>query len=229
MSSIDWFNFENKDRDFPFYNKNPHLPKWGWLVLFILVPFGLLLTISENILISILSCAILVVPVLYFLKWDYKAIFQKPSWRDVALAIALCIGYFIYAIIMSMLLEHFAIIGGDLVGETTVSLMSIPPLFFSLMTEEFVKFIPFMFFLRVFFKYSDNRKLSVISSMILVMIFFASLHAYNFNMFIFALFIQGLGSIFEFIGYIKTKNILVSYITHLCTDLFIYLVVILGI
>ncbi len=229
MLGIDWFNFENKNRDFPFYNNNPHVPKWGWLVLFLLVPFGLLLTISENILISILSCAILVVPVLYFLKWDYKAIFQKPSWRDVALAIALCIGYFIYAIIMSMLLEQFAIIGGDLVGETTVSLMSILPLFFSLMTEEFVKFIPFMFFMRVFFKYSDNRKLSVISSMILVMIFFASLHAYNFNMFIFALFIQGFGSIFEFIGYIKTKNILVSYITHLCTDLFIYLVVILGI
>ena len=60
------------------------------------------------------------------------------------------------------------------------------------------------------------------------MIFFASLHAYNFKMFIFAIFVQGFGSIFEFIGYIKTKNIFVSYITHLCTDIFIYSIVILG-
>lgn len=78
------------------------------------------------------------------------------------------------------------------------------------------------FFLRIFYKYSDNRKFSVISSVILVMIFFASLHALNFKMFLFALAIQGFGSIFEYIGYIKTKNILISYTTHICTDLFIY-------
>ena len=47
-------------------------------------------------------------------------------------------------------------------------------------------------------------------------------------MFLFALAIQGFGSIFEFIGYIKTKNILISYITHLCTDIFIYSIVIIG-
>lgn len=64
--------------------------------------------------------------------------------------------------------------------------------------------------------------------MILVMVFFATLHAFNFNMLIFALFIQGFGSIFEFIGYIKTKNILISYITHLCTDAFIFAMALLG-
>lgn len=219
----DRFNFENKDLDFPFYNKNPHVPKWGWLVLFLVLPLALLLAISENIPILIFSCLIIIVPVLYFLKWDYKAIFQKPTLRDIALALGLCVGYLIYASVMGLLLEQFGIFGAGMGDSTPVSLISIPPLFFSLMVEEFIKFIPFMFFLRVFYKYSHNRKLSVIFSMILVMIFFASLHAYTFNMLIFAIFVQGFGSIFEFIGYTKTKNIMVSYITHLCTDVLIYI------
>lgn len=228
MSNVDWFNFENKDLDFPFYRKNPHVPKWGWIVLFIACPLGLILTASSRLHITILACIVLIVPVLYFLKWDYGAIFQKPSLKDVGLAVVLFVGYLVYAIVLGMLLENFGIVGGDLIEESSMSLMSIPPLIFSLMGEEFIKFIPFMFFLRVSYKYSDNRKLSVILSMILVMLFFATLHAFSWNMLLFAIFIQGFGSIFEFIGYIKTKNILVSYITHFFTDFFIYLIVLFG-
>ena len=228
MSNIDWFKFENKDLDFPFYKKNPHIPKWGWIVLFIATFVGLILSVSSNILISVLSCLVLIVPVLYFLKWDYKAIFQIPKAKDVALAVALFVGYIAYSLIISIVLENFGIVSEGIIDSTTVSVMSLIPLVFSLMSEEFVKFIPFMFLLRLSYKFSDNRKLSVIISVILIMIFFASLHAYNFKMFIFAIFVQGFGSIFEFIGYIKTKNIFVSYITHLCTDIFIYSIVILG-
>lgn len=99
---------------------------------------------------------------------------------------------------------------------------------FSLMGEEFLKFIPFMFFLRVIYKYSKNRKVSVIISVAIIMVMFACLHAYNPIMLIFALFIQGFGSIFEFYGYIKTKNILISYITHLLTDWFVFILMLLG-
>ena len=99
---------------------------------------------------------------------------------------------------------------------------------FSVLGEEFIKFIPFMFFLRVIYKYSNNRKLSVIISVALVMLMFASIHAYNPIMFLFALCIQGFGSIFEFYGYIKTKNIMVSYLCHLLTDEFIFIIALLG-
>lgn len=44
---------------------------------------------SPHLHIAILSCIVLIVPVLHFLKWDYKAIFQKPKPKDVALAVAL--------------------------------------------------------------------------------------------------------------------------------------------
>lgn len=229
MSEISWFNFENKDLDFPIYKKNPHVPKWGWIVLLIAMLAGFIFMIGTSIFAALLSMLIILIPLLYFLKWDYKAIFQKPKAKDIGLAVALFVGYIIYSLLMGTALEYLGIAGGDLVDYATMTWMSIPPLFFSLMSEELIKFIPFMFFMRVIYKYSNNRKLSVIVSMIIVMIFFASLHALDFNMFLFAIFIQGLGSIFEFIGYIKTKNILISYITHLCTDVFIFILIILGV
>lgn len=228
METVDWFKFEDNDRDFPFYKKNPHIPKWGWIVLFIALVMGLILMMSPHLHIAILSCIVLIVPVLYFLKWDYKAIFQKPKPKDVALAVALFLGYIVYALAMSTLLEHFGIMGGELIEENSITVMTLITSVFSLMSEEFIKFIPFVFFLRLCFKFSNNRKLSIIVSVALVMVIFASLHAYTFNMFLFALCIQGFGSIFEFIGYIKTKNILISYITHFCTDALIFSLAILG-
>ena len=96
------------------------------------------------------------------------------------------------------------------------------------MGEELIKFIPFIFFLRLFYKYSNNRKLSVVVSMILVMAFFGLLHAMDTKSILSVLLLQGAGSIFEFYGYIKTKNILISYITHLCTDVFLFILIIMG-
>lgn len=227
MTEIDWFKFENKDKDFPFYNKNPYIPKWGWIVLLIALIIGLTLSLSFNIIYVILSCIVLIVPVLYFLKWDYKAIFQKPSFKDILLAIGLFIGYIIYALILGIILQNIGLNGAKLAPDT-VSIMTFVSLAFKLMSEEFVKFIPFMFFLRLCYKFSNKRKLSTIISIAIVMVFFAFLHSANLITFLFALCVQGVGSIFEFIGYIKTKNILVSYITHLCTDVFIFLMPLLG-
>ena len=129
---------------------------------------------------------------------------------------------------MSTILEQFGIVSSGTIEIGSVNIMRIFTSVFSLMGEEFIKFIPFIFFLRVIYKYTNNRKLGVVISVALVMMMFAAMHAYSVVMFIFALFIQGFGSIFEFIGYIKTKNILVSYITHLCTDVFIFLLVLFG-
>lgn len=144
MSNIDWFNFENRELDFPIYKKNPHISKKGWIILFMSLFVGLICAMSSKLHISILSCIILILPLLYFLKWDYGAIFQRPKAKDIALAVLLFVGYMIYAILMSMFLENFGLVGGELISD--VSLSDIPPLFFSIMSEEMVKFIPFIFF-----------------------------------------------------------------------------------
>ncbi len=228
MAETDWFKFEDKDYDFPFYNKNPYIPKWGWIVLFFVFLIGFILSISDKIHFAILGCVVLIVPVLYFLKWDYNAIFRIPSRRDVILVVALFAGYMVYSIAMGAILDQFGIVSSGTVNPESFNVMTIALMIFSVLGEEFIKFIPFMFFLRVIYKYSNNRKLSVILSIALILIMFGSMHVHNPTMLIFALCIQGFGSIFEFYGYIKTKNILVPYLCHLITDEFIIIITMLG-
>ena len=229
MTALDRFKFEDGDFDFPFYNKNPHIPKWGWVVLFIVWFMGFFLAVSDKLHFALMGCIVLIVPVLYFLKWDYKAIFRKPSRRDLLLVVALFAGYMIYSLAIGMVLEQIGIVSSGTVDPTSVGAMILVITVFNVLGEEFIKFIPFMFLLRVIYKYSNNRKLSVIISVALILIMFASMHAFNPIMFIFALFIQGFGSIFEFYGYIKTKNVLVSFLCHLLTDEFIFMLMLLGI
>ena len=230
MSNVDYINFENKNLDFPIYKKNPHVSKLGWFVLFFASIFGFLIQgfSGSELLDGIMFMAIILIPLLYFLNWDYKAIFQKPKSKEIALAIALFVGYIIYAGLMSNALDYFSMNSTPTIEENAITAMSLIPLVFSLMGEELIKFIPFIFFLRLFYKYSNNRKLSIIASMILVMVFFGFLHVMDVESIVGSLLLQGAGSIFEFYGYIKTKNILISYITHLCTDVFIFIIIILG-
>ena len=190
---------------------------------------GFFLAVSDKLHFALMGCIVLIVPVLYFLKWDYKAIFRKPSRRDLLLVVALFAGYMIYSLAIGMVLEQIGIVSSGTVDPTSVGAMIPVITVFNVLGEEFIKFIPFMFLLRVIYKYSNNRKLSVIISVALIMIMFASMHAFNPIMFIFALFIQGFGSIFEFYGYIKTKNVLVSFLCHLLTDEFIFMLMLLGI
>lgn len=230
MSNIDYFKFENKDLDFPVYDKNPHIPKRGWIVLLIAMFVGFMMQgFTDNEMIdAILFCVIVLIPLLYYLKWDYKALFQKPKAKEVGLAVALFIGYLIYSLVVGSALDYFSLTGTSTIEGVTLTFANIPPLLFSLMGEELIKLIPFLFFLRLFFKFSNNRKLSIVAAMILVMVFFAMLHLMDLKSLPSVLLIQGLGSIFEFYGYIKTKNVFVSYITHLLTDVFIFTLVILG-
>ena len=231
MSVISWFKFENKDLDFPAYNNNPHIPKIGWFVLLFAVILGILTPgLTDNEMLNgILGCVIILVPLLYYLKWDYKAIFQKPKAREVGLALALFAGYIIYSTVVGFGLEYFSLVGTSTVDEAALTFMNIPPLVFSLMCEELIKLIPFLLLLRVFYKYSNNRKLSVIASMFLVMIFFGCLHLMDLNSLPSVILMQGFGSIFEFYGYIKTKNLFIPYITHLTTDVFLFLLIIFNV
>ena len=230
MTVIDRFKFEDEGYDFPFYNKNPYIPKWGWVVLFVAFIVGTILAvITQKLPLIILGCIVFIVPVLYFLKWDYKAIFRMPSRKDLVLIVALFVGYIVYGMVMEMILKQFGIVSPGPMDSNSITVMTLITSIFSLMGEEFLKFIPFIFLLRVLYKFSNNRKLSVIISVAIIMVMFACFHAYNPTMLIFALFVQGFGSIFEFYGYIKTKNLLVPYLTHLLTDEIIFIIVLLGI
>ena len=125
MAETDRFKFEDKDYDFPFYNKNPYIPKWGWVVLFFAFIIGFILSISPKLHFAIFGCVLLIVPVLYFLKWDYNAIFRMPSLRNIVLVVALFAGYLIYAFAMDIILSQFGIVTSGTVDPEAIDVMSL--------------------------------------------------------------------------------------------------------
>ena len=158
---VDYFNFENKDLDFPFYNNNPKISKLKWLLLFVVLFIGLILQglFRSQTLGGIIGLALILVVLFYTLDWDYKKIFQKPSRNDILLAIGLFISYIIYAIVMTNILDYFALssTSSNPLG-ITITLDSTIALFPALMIEELLKFIPFSLLLTVLYKFTNNRK-----------------------------------------------------------------------
>ena len=229
----EFFKFEDTSRDFPYYKHNPKRSKTAWIVLLASIPISFLVYgvvgIESEMIGSILFALTLLVPLMYFSNWDFSLLFHKPTKGEIKLAVLLFIGYLIYAIAVGEVLE---VIGqastatGDYLGVTWEMLFA---LVFSMLAEELVKFIPLMLFMRIVYKYTNNRKLAIVVSTAIVLVFFGLLH-YDPEVtpLLSVLVIQGFGSIFELYGYIKTKNVFVPYLCHLLTDAIIFLMMLIG-
>ena len=195
----------DEERDFPYYRHNPRISKGAWFVLLLLIPLsyiGYILFSFDELLSSIIFCMVLLIPLLYFSNWDYKLIFHKPTKNEIILAVLMFVIYVVYSIAMASALEMFNLLPVD---ETPLNLniISLVSLFFSMMGEELLKFIPLMFFMRHF----DPSSTSIASVLLL----------------------QGVGSLVEMYGYAKTKNLFVPYMSHLFTDAFSFILIMLGI
>jgi membrane protease YdiL (CAAX protease family) len=225
----------DESRDFPFYMHNPRISVGGWLVLLLSVPISFLaygiVGLESELIGSVLFCFIMLIPLLYFSKWDYSLIFRKPTKNEIVLAILLFAGYMIYSICVGSVLDIFGLAGAPISTpeELGVTVESTVGLIFSMMAEELLKFIPLMFFMRLIYKFTENLKLSVSISVAIVLAVFGLLHYMPpMNTLVSVLLLQGLGSFFEMYGYIKTKNLFVPYISHLLTDLISFIIILWG-
>ena len=108
------------------------------------------------------------------------------------------------------------------------SILTVVDLIFSIMGEELIKLIPLLFLMKIAYKISNNRKISIIIPMLIVMILFGALHVVEYNNLLISVVIIGFGSIFEMFAYLKTKNLWISYLTHLLTDLILLGLAIAG-
>ena len=214
---------------------NPRISVGGWLVLLLSVPISFLaysiVGLESELIGSVLFCFIMLIPLLYFSKWDYSLIFRKPTKNEIVLAILLFAGYMIYCISVGSVLDIFGLAGAPISTpeELGVTVESTVGLIFSMMAEELLKFIPLMFFMRLIYKFTENLKLSVSISVAIVLVVFGLLHYMPpMNTLVSVLLLQGLGSFFEMYGYIKTKNLFVPYISHLLTDLISFIIILVG-
>lgn len=229
----DVFRFEDKGKDFPFYRDNPKISIAKWILLLVCLPIAYIsyfyISGYNETLGALLLCFLLLIPVLYVSNWNYKLLFQKPNLKDIALIIGLFIAYFIYAEIMGYILAVYGLnIPSTPNYSTYYTWESLFALIFSMMGEELFKFIPFIFLLKIFFNFTNNRKFSIVLSAILTLIIFGLVHYAPDTTLISVILIQGFGSAFMLFAYLKTKNLFVSYLCHLLTDMFVIFLALMG-
>ena len=97
------------------------------------------------------------------------------------------------------------------------------------MGEELFKVIAFLIAMFLIYRITKNRKVSMIIGVLAALLAFGALHYYSYSgNWPQIIFIIGIGSLFYFYAYLKTKNVMVSYIVHLLIDGIIFVCAILA-
>ena len=232
----DFFKFEEKDLDFPFYNGHPLLSTKDWSILvlgaivYVAIVFGVFNFIPgfedlPSMAMALIHFLVLFLPVLYCCRGKIGLIFKKPKLKDLKVIVLCIVLYFIFSIVIRALMSLIfgmpgasAATGASASGEVALQIIS---MLIGLMAEELVKVISLIVFMALIFKFTADRKNSMIVGIILCCIFFGLIHlnAYDFNV-VYCLLGVGLGCIIHLYPYLKTKNIVNSYLTHIAIDLF---------
>lgn len=237
----DFFKFEDNDLDFPLYNGKPNASLMGWLLL--LAGFILHIAFSLGlwnyipgvqywaILTPIVPTLILLIPLAYCCGGNLGLIFQIPKLKDMKVVFICIIAYFAFTLTVSMILRIFGIVGTpNPLGEVAVSAPGfvVILLVVSLVGEELFKLTSMLMVMAVVYRFTKDRKTSMIVGLSCCCVIFGLIHlsTYNYNV-VQCLAMIGLGCAIHMFPYLKTKNLTNSYLTHLLMDLLIFVPVML--
>lgn len=221
-----FFKFEDNNLDFPFYKDNPKLSIGLWFVLAIIIIAEIILAFNSNLLdIQFRRVLDFLIPFIGFgivASWKFNLIFKKPHKKDITLIIKLLILQIIFSIVLDILLSS----GLQITAQANPAANDLGSLVFwiifplKILGEELFKIILFLILLYGVYKYTDNRKLSIIIATTFTLIVFGLIHFPVYKSIISVLVLQGFVFIFPMIGYLKTKNILIPFLIHLLFNLF---------
>ena len=226
------FKFLDDGIDVPFYNDVPKLSTFDWLIVLasVLLIIGYLTIIPiPNDYLPIAVFLTSIIPALYICKGDYSLFFKKLRLKDIGLIILCIIALFLYTMVIGLIFSPAGMAGHAGLSES-ITIMTIINLIFQVMGEEFFKVFILLLAMYVIYKLTGNRSISIIIGLIASMIIFGLVHynAYD-GRILQILLIQGLGSIFVYFAYLKTKNIWVTYLAHLIQDLIPVVLVLLNV
>lgn len=231
---------ENKTKvinpDFPFYNDNPIIEPWGILLFTAVVIW---MTISTFIEIEypgysgpIIFCALPLAVFLIAARGKMSLIVKKFKAMDFVRIIVTLILQFIFVIGITFARNVFlhaeptanSIIDADM-NATFWGLILV-----QLFGEELYKLLTFLIVLILIYKLTKKRMLSVVVGTVVMLFVFAAAHAtaYDFN-WSQILINQGIATFFCFYNYIKSKNILTSYIQHVLLDAIPFIMAMAGV
>ncbi len=225
---VDYFKFENHDEDLPFYTGETELSLKGALLLFVclilfVVPIVFPIPMGDFEF-SLFLCLVLLLPTIYLLRGHLNLLFKKIKLSDFNIIILCVFLSMAYSFAMLYILSKLGIASFAPVEEALgVDLISIISMFIQLMGEELFKILMVLLVMFVLYRFSHNRKVSLVISLFISMLCFGLVHGGFYGGFLQVFLIQGLGSIFNFYAYLKTRNIMVSYAAHLIFDLLLTL------
>lgn len=219
------FKFLDDGIDFPFYNDVPKLSTGDWsivLISVILVIIAIFLFSSNPTLKSVMIFLVTIIPALYICKRDYGLFFKRIRLKDIKTIILCYIGYMVYVVlagIFFMSIHYHMADNGILPMAEHLSATFIVTIFLQLMGEEFLKIFLLLLIMYAVYKSTGNRDMSICIGIVGTLFIFGMAHysAYS-GRILQILLIQGCGSIFHLYAYMKTKNVVVSYILHLMID-----------
>ncbi len=223
----DLFFWERQGLDFPLYNDET-LGLWQPLLL-IASSLGVLLSLSflpdSRTIKTVAMFLGTLVPYLIVARGDIGTIIKKPRLGDIPLVIVMLVLTIAYSFGMALLLMKLGIEiqPNAVVGETRDATF-FAFMLFQLFGEEMIKLNLFLGALVLVFRRTGDRKKSIVVAIVITLFIFgiAHLRAYNGSL-AQVLLIQGVGSIFDLFLYLRTKNIMTSYVMHVLQD-FMFLV-----
>ncbi len=225
---VDYFKFENHDEDLPFYTGETKLSLTGALLLFVcLILFAVPIVFPIPMTdwqFSLFLCFILLLPTIYLLRGHLNLLFKTRRPGDLKIVLICVVLSLAYSFVMLYILSKIGITSTEPLEETlAIDLVTVISMMFQLMGEELFKILTFLLSMFVLYRFSHNRKVSLVISLIVAMTAFGLMHGGFYGGFLQVFLIQGLGSIFDFYAYLKTRNIFVSYMAHVIFDLLLTL------
>ena len=231
MENSQYFNFEEENTDFPFYkNENFFSKKMGLPLLISVLLFIFLITgpvkfpnFQEQVILFLVT----IIPVLYVMIEQRDIFFKTPKKEDIHTLIVSYFGIFLLLFIIMAILQLAglsSLITHQSFAPELLNIWGYIFEFIQIIGEELFRVFIFLMALYLLYKYTQNRKLSIILATIIALLVFGAMHVNSYDNMIYNLLIIGLGGFFEFYPYLKTKNVLLSIILHVLYNLTVILV-----
>ena len=225
----------NLKLDFPFYNDNPKIKAWE--ILMLIVP-AILFTIYTFLPVKFLGsfgayvfCGVQLIVFLIVSRGKISLIVKKPKIRDFVRIVVTLILQYLFVIIFNMILTFAfnAEFNSNSVLEMDMGVSFWIAIIVQLFGEELYKIMLFLGILVIMNKLTKKRMLSIVIATIITLVCFAILHATTYNNIVQILLFQGAATFFCMYNYLKTKNILTSYIQHFLLDAIPFILVMTNI
>ena len=223
MNKSDYLSFEEDTTDFPFYKdtnllqNNTGLGLLISVILFAFLIFGPVRFYDRHE--EIILFLAMMIPLAVFLKENFYLFFRKPKQSDIKLLVMCFVCSLFLQTFFAMIVMNLGF-SMDANTVNTMDLWIVITQFIQIIAEELFKAIIFLIALHLIYKHTGNRKLSVIIAIAVSLFMFGLFHANSYSL-AYAVMAIGFGGFFEFLPYVKTRNLLLTIILHFMINMFI--------